>query len=556
MKYLLILISFLFIAVSAIKANKYIDGKYAIVSNYDLCSKIGKRIIKYGGNGYDAAIAIMLCEGVTRPQDMGLGGGFIGIIKPKNHKSFIINSREVSPLSINLQAYNRNVSSKILGKTIGIPSALTGYSTLKKFGRLSWYNITKDVVKLAKNGFPVIIGDVLNKKQYQFIEEMNRNIFINPKTELPYANGEMWKRPDLANTIKNIGKYGLKAIKNSVIKKEINEWGGNITNKDFKYIKTKFHKPLINYYTFNDNRYKLETIPLPGGGPSLEFILKIMELYLKNNKPSERMYYVLIESFKYAFAFRSEYGDPKFLKYKLTYNTRNPVFIKKIYNEIMSRKTTKEPSKYYKNHIYKPKFDYGTANIVVKTPTETIVITSSINLRFGSGIVSKKYGFVYNNQLSDFSLPTRTDAGHLKYSKNNFPEPLKTPLSSMSGSIIYKKGKDGKYHIKYALGAAGGPKIITSIAQVLTHIFSQKRDNIVDAIYLSRFHHQLMPNLLTTQKLFYKNHKNFLKRCNYTIDPVFMKDDYSAVTGIQLDYKNKISATFDPRRSGGVEIFI
>lgn len=541
----------LFLVLSG-ESRRYVKGKYAIVSNYKQCATIGKKIISYGGNGYDAAIGVMLCEGVVRPQDMGLGGGFIGIVKPKNTQSFVINAREISPISINLKVYNRNTSSKIFGKTIGIPSALTGYATLKKLGRLSWDNVTKDVVNLARRGFSVNIGDILNKKQYQYIEEMNRNIFINPKTELPYKNKEIWKRPDLANTIEMIGKKGLFAINTTIIKNEINYYGGEITDDDFKYVKTRFHRPLKTYYTFNGKRFRLETIPLPGGGPSLVFIMKIMELYLKEYKPSKEMYYPLIESFKYAFAFRSEYGDPKFLKYNLSYDTTNPKFIRTIYNEIMSRKLTKDSGKYYNK--YKPKHDFGTANIVIKTPGEVIVITSSINLRFGSGVVSQ-YGFIYNNQLSDFSLPTRTDAGLLKYSKNNFPAPLKTPLSSMACSIMAEKGKKtNNYYTRYALGAAGGPKIITSIAQVLTNIFA-KNINIHDAIRLPRCHHQLIPEYLTMQKDFGMIFNNFIINHNYTKDPVYMKDDYSAVTGIQVHNKGYLSASFDPRRAGGVEIW-
>lgn len=280
--------------------------------------------------------------------------------------------------------------------------------------------------------------------------------------------------------------------------------------------------------------------------------MKIMELYLKEYEPTKEMYYPLIESFKYAFAFRSEYGDPKFFKGNLSYDTTNPQFIKSIYDEIMSRKLTKDSGKYYNK--YKPKYDTGTANIVIKTPNEVIVITSSINLRFGSGVVSR-YGFIYNNQLSDFSLPTRTDAGHLKYSKNNFPAPLKTPLSSMACSILAEKGKKSDtYYTRYALGAAGGPKIITSIAQVLTNIFA-KNINIHDAIRIPRCHHQLIPEYLTMQKDFEANFKTFIQNHNYTTDPVFMRDDYSAVTGIQVHPKGYLSASFDPRRSGGVEIW-
>lgn len=550
-KYLLYIFFLFFFS----EAKKYTIGRYAVVTNYPYCSVIAKKILQeYGGNGYDAAIGIMLCEGVAKPQDMGLGGGFLGIIKPKDHKAFIINAREQAPLSINLDTYDTKTSSRMFGKTIGIPTALTGYATLKRLGKLSWHDVTKDVVEMARNGFQVNIGNVLKKKQYLFIEEMHRNIFINPDTQQPYDDGEIWKRPDLADTIEAIGKHGLGALDNGTIQEEINKWGGIITDDDFKHVRTKFHTPLTRYYTFNNKRYKLETIPLPGGGPSIAFILRMMELYLRYNKPSIHLQYVLIESWKYAFAFRSEYGDPQYLKYRLMYPTDDIEFVKKVYNEIMSRTLTKEPSEYY--FTKKPKFDTGTANIVVRTPTETICITSSINLRFGSGVVSK-YGFVYNNQLSDFSLPTRTDAGHLKYSHNNFPEPLKTPLSSMSCSIISERAPSGRYYSRYVLGAAGGPKIITSITQVLMHIFAKKMD-LHDAIRMPRCHHQLIPNMVTMQKQFYYRYPRFLRRHNYSVDPVFMQDDYSAVTGIQIHKRSdmpRITASFDPRRWGGVEIW-
>lgn len=539
---------------SADKPLKHVSGKYAIVSNYKLCANIGKNLIDKGGNGFDAAIAVMLCEGVAKPQDMGLGGGFLGLVKRKGNESFVINAREISPYNINLNSYTYNVSSKILGKTIGLPSALKGYAALKRFAKLSWNEICEEVIDMARNGFPVVIGDILNKKQYQYIEEKNRQIFINPKTELPYANGEIWKRPDLAKTIELIAKHGSNAFDSKVIMKEINSNGGQIIPKDFKVMKTRFYKPLRSVFVFNKKKYLLETIPLPGGGPSLEFILRIMEFYYHNKKsykPTNEMYYVLTEAFKYAFGLRGEFGDPRFIKHKPLYNIRDPKFVLSIYKKIIKAKQTTNNTSHY-IFTNKPSFDSGTANIVIKTPTEIIAITSSINLRFGSWVVSDKYGFIYNNQLSDFSLPTRTDAGHLQSSINNLPEPFKYPVSSMSASIIYEL-RNKKYFPKYVIGAAGGPKIITSIAQVLNRIFAQKQ-NIVDAIKFPRFHHQLIPNEIVTQVKFYTSHKKFFKKYGYIVSPVFMRDDYSAVTGLQID-NNSLSASYDPRRPGSVAIW-
>lgn len=87
--------------------------------------------------------------------------------------------------------------------------------------------------------------------------------------------------------------------------------------------------------------------------------------------------------------------------------------------------------------------------------------TQTVRDWFGSGIVVDGFGFVLNNAMSDFSaaVGALTSQG-LTYGMANAIEGGKTPLSSMSPTLAFKDGKP-----ILAIGAAGGPRIITGIVQ-------------------------------------------------------------------------------------------
>ena len=64
--------------------------------------------------------------------------------------------------------------------------------------------------------------------------------------------------------------------------------------------------------------------------------------------------------------------------------------------------------------------------------------------------------------MDDFSYPTRNNPHTYKQTKINFIEPGKRPLSSMSPAIVLDD--DGR--VKMVVGASGGFRITTAIAQV------------------------------------------------------------------------------------------
>jgi gamma-glutamyltranspeptidase/glutathione hydrolase len=102
-------------------------------------------------------------------------------------------------------------------------------------------------------------------------------------------------------------------------------------------------------------------------------------------------------------------------------------------------------------------------------------ITDSINYYFGSGVVIENTGILMNDTMRDFD--SKLDA-------INSIEGGKRPRSWMSPTIVLVEDKPF-----LALGSAGGPKIVSSVLQVLINVIDFKM-NIEEAVRAPRFHCQ------------------------------------------------------------------
>jgi gamma-glutamyltranspeptidase/glutathione hydrolase len=81
-------------------------------------------------------------------------------------------------------------------------------------------------------------------------------------------------------------------------------------------------------------------------------------------------------------------------------------------------------------------------------------------------------------------------------------EPFKRPLSSMTPTIVLKKGKP-----IYATGSPGGSRIITTVLQFLLNTLVFKME-ISDATVVPRIHHQWKPDVLMLEEGFDVQHAN------------------------------------------------
>lgn len=165
---------------------------------------------------------------------------------------------------------------------------------------------------------------------------------------------------------------------------------------------------------------------------------------------------------------------------------------------------------------------------------------------FGGVVRSKQTGIILNDSMDDFATPGVVNAYGLPSSPANFIKPRKRPISSMTPSIIIDNDGD----IQMLIGAAGGPKIVTAVCQVILRYFYFE-ENIETAVVNQRLHHQLAPNEVSHEFLFNKNVLNYLKKVGHTLKSAGQNDGFAALTAIGVKDFNPIPV-YDSRRIGSI----
>lgn len=118
--------------------------------------------------------------------------------------------------------------------------------------------------------------------------------------------------------------------------------------------------------------------------------------------------------------------------------------------------------------------------------------TYTINDLYGSRVTAKGTGVLLNDEMDDFAArPGQANMFGLIQGERNSVQPGKRPLSSMTPTIILRA--DGS--VWFALGARGGPRIISAVMQTVINVIDHGMD-IQAAIDAPRIHHQWMPDEL------------------------------------------------------------
>ncbi|KAJ3644635.1 hypothetical protein Zmor_022352 [Zophobas morio] len=367
-------------------------------------------------------------------------------------------------------------------------------------------------------------------------------MFVDPETGKPY---EYIKRPWLRKTLEEVATggadvlYGGKLTQKFV--KDIRDNGGIITEDDMTCYKPEWKTPIQMDLPCGQTLY---TSPLPGCGLVLALILNILQDFLDLSHPSStNNFSKIVESFKFAFGQRTKLADLNFADFSTLIRRLTSVDYARTIRELVpTNQTCQDPTFYGAKTTGTIISDATTANICVVAPNgDAVVATSSINFDWGAGFMSKSTGIILNNTMDDFSSPTILSGYRLPPSRVNFIQPGKRPLSSMCPSIILDKNGD----VEMVVGAAGGPKIITSIALVIIkHLWFDL--GLQEAVSSQRFHHQLFP-----MKIQFEQNMDLVDALHelghdYEIQT---RLGFNAVTAISRK-SGTLEAAFDPRRGG------
>jgi gamma-glutamyltranspeptidase/glutathione hydrolase len=109
---------------------------------------------------------------------------------------------------------------------------------------------------------------------------------------------------------------------------------------------------------------------------------------------------------------------------------------------------------------------------------------------YGSAVTAKGTGVLLNDEMDDFAArPGRPNLFGLIQGERNKVEGGKRPLSSMTPTIVMRR--DGTPW--FAVGARGGPRIITAVLQIVINMIDHEM-NVQAAVDAPRIHHQWLPD--------------------------------------------------------------
>jgi len=220
-------------------------------------------------------------------------------------------------------------------------------------------------------------------------------------------------------------------------------------------------------------------------------VLNMLESYdlRKMGYNSAQKYHLLTEAMRRAFADRAEFmGDPDFAKVPTT-QLIDKTYAKKRAATINLTQATKSADV----KAGEVTFSEGTETThftVVDGDGNVVTNTYTINDLYGSRVTAKGTGVLLNDEMDDFAArPGKANMFGLIQGENNAVQPKKRPLSSMTPTIVLRR--DGS--VWFALGARGGPRIITAVLQSVINVIDYDM-NIQEAIDAPRIHQQWYPD--------------------------------------------------------------
>ena len=475
-----------------------------VAVSHPLAAEAGARMLRNGGNAIDAAAAIQFALNVVEPEFSGIGGGgfmMVHLAKGKGKGStFAVEGREKAPASADTRLFtNPNGSNQgftpasTSGQAVGVPGTLKIVATaVQRYGRMRLSEVIQPAIELAENGFPVnfvLAGDATSARTGYYAE----TAAVFRPGGVPVQQGQILKQPDLAKTLRLIAREGPDVLYRGEIGAAIvaaqraTANGGKpglMTMQDLADYDVVIREPIVAEY----RGYRVAAMSPPSsGGLTMIQALKMIERYPLGDASAgfgfgrAQTLHVMAEAMRLAFADRSVWmGDEDFVPVPKrglldrdyvrmrgdmirltsiipgTAPFGDPWVFDSAQRPGHTQLAAAEPLSYPGGHT--------THFSVVDQWGNIVSYTTTIEQGWGTGIMVPGYGFMLNNELTDFNFGFNM---HPRFGGPgaNDVEGGKRPRSSMTPTILFR----GREPVA-AFGSPGGATIISSVYNVLINL--------------------------------------------------------------------------------------
>ncbi|NNG25572.1 gamma-glutamyltransferase [Telluria aromaticivorans] len=478
-------------------------GAVATISEQASQSALG--ILNAGGNAIDAAVAAAATLGVTDPFSCGIGGGgFMVIYLARDKRVITIDHRETAPASFTPAAFLENGkpvdfdTAVASGASVGVPGTVRGWhEALERYGTMRFRQVLAPAIKVADKGYTVteIFSHLTaqNERKFQLYAPTSALYLRKGKALQP---GALIRNPGMARAYREIASGGVEAFYEGPIARAIvdavnkpplapgkSARAGRMTMADLANYEARIRQPLRTTY----RGYEIFGMPLPSsGGATVAQALNILEGFDLKGMPRARAEHLYLEASRLAFADRNAYlADPEYIDAPVAgiLSKEYAAQRRSLIGAQAARKVSAGDPYSYQNDQSVPlrppavkmqRENAHTTHLTVSDKDGNVVsYTFTIESWGGSGIVVPGYGFLLNNELTDFDF----SGPH-----PNVPEAGKRPRSSMAPTIALKDGKPA-----FTIGSPGGSTIITTVLQTIFNYIDlgMPMDQALDAPRLS-----------------------------------------------------------------------
>jgi gamma-glutamyltranspeptidase/glutathione hydrolase len=476
-----------------------------VVTAGDQASEAGIEILRRGGNVVDATVAASFAISVIRPQSTGIGGGgFFLLYLAKNRETVAVDFRERAPLRATREMFLQDGKavpelSRNGSLAVAVPGLVAGLVEVQKqYGTMPLQEVMAPAIRLAEDGFavyPQLAGAIAYRAKLLGDSPVTRAIYY--REDRPLRERELLVQKDLAQTLREIAEKGKDAFyKGRVAQAIVHEMktrGGLIMQEDLDTYKVIHRTPLVS--TFQGAQ--IHAMPPPSsGGVLIGQMLNVLSGFPLREVGfhTPKAIHLMTETMRLAFRDRARYlGDPDFFQVPVVLLSSDD-YAKNQRAQIDLTKATPSAS-LPEAQPGKIESTSTTHISAIDKDGNAVATTQTVNLYFGSGVMAPGTGVMLNDEMDDFSAQEHKPNafGLLGENEANAIAPRKTPLSSMSPTIVTHDGK-----VILATGSPGGSRIISATLQVLLNVLAYNM-SLPEAMFAPRIHHQWFPDELLVE---------------------------------------------------------
>ncbi|MBI3491555.1 MAG: gamma-glutamyltransferase [Acidobacteria bacterium] len=435
-------------------------------------TQAAERILRAGGNAYDAAVASQAVLGIVDAASNGVGSDAVILIWDAKAKQVLsINAEGTAPKLATIEWYQTNLDGKLPQSDTLLSGTVPGvvdawYTLLDRWGTMTFAQVLQPAIDMAENGFPIgerMAGAIAGSRKLKKYPTSVKVYFPGGAAPKP---GDVFKNPDLGRTLRKLvdaekeaagkGRHeALKAARDRFYKGDIartmakfsEEQGGLFRYEDFASYTAKVETPVSVDY----RGYRVYKNPSASQGPTELFALNLLEGYdlkkLGHNSPD--YIHTSIEALKLALADREKYlGDADFVPIPYEgllskdYARERRALIDPQHASLEMRPGVAEKFTKSTAPLDRPVHIHLEGNAdhegdtsylaVVDKDRNMVSFEPSLHSGFGTGVVMADLGFIFNCRGDYYSL-TAGEANALA--------PGKRPRSTLQSTLIMKDGK-------------------------------------------------------------------------------------------------------------------